>query len=355
MPFDPYSAAAMAAGSVIGGMLQGNAAKDAAATQAAAQTQAAQIAADAAKFRPVGVTTGFGSSNFTIDPKTGYVTGAGYTLTPEMQAQRDRLLGISGGMLDQFGNAVTATQPMGTAAQTAMTLGQGYLATSPQAMADKYMRDNLALVAPDRASVLADIRNSLAQTGRSGIAIGGGNGMMATNPELAAYYNALTKQDLNLAAQATQGGMDYAKFGAGMVGTGGDLLKQMYGTQTSAFTPYSTALGGASAVENLGQNALDLGVNIGGRTTQSNAEAGRLLSTGITNAAQTMAGANAYSPWANLISGATTALGNYAMQPSNQIVAGSGSTMTPTSVMWGGKSAPTFTSVWSNNNQQQPY
>lgn len=304
--------AAIAGGNIFGGLLQGNAASNAASTQAAAQLEAARIAAEAARFRPVGVTTGFGSSNFTIDPKTGYVTGAGYTLSPEMQRQQDKLMSIAGGMLDQFGSSVSRTAPMGTAADTAMTLGQSYLATDPQAIAAKYMADQQALLAPDRAAALAELRNNLAQTGRSGIAIGGGNGMMATNPELAALYNAQARQDLGLAAQATQGGMDYAKFGAGMVGTGGDLLKSMYGTQAAAFTPYQTALGGATTIEGLGQNALDLGMQIGGSATAANAASGGLLAAGMTNAANTMAPANAYSPWANILGGVGAALGNYA-------------------------------------------
>ena len=59
----PWTAAA-----IIGsGYLQGQSAKNAANTSAQAQLQAAQIAADAAKFRPVGVTSRYGTSQFTTD------------------------------------------------------------------------------------------------------------------------------------------------------------------------------------------------------------------------------------------------------------------------------------------------
>jgi hypothetical protein len=51
----------------VGGYLAGNAAQDAAKTSAQAQIEAARIAADAAKFKPVGVTTRFGQSQFTKD------------------------------------------------------------------------------------------------------------------------------------------------------------------------------------------------------------------------------------------------------------------------------------------------
>ena len=82
------AAAAITGGNLLGGYLQGNAAKDAAQTSANAQLQSAQIAADAQKFRPVGITTNFGSSNFQFDPQ-GYISSAGYTLSPELKAQQE--------------------------------------------------------------------------------------------------------------------------------------------------------------------------------------------------------------------------------------------------------------------------
>jgi hypothetical protein len=59
----------------------------------------------------------------------------------------------------------------------------------------------------------------------------------------------------------------------------------------------------SSALERLAQTPLNLGINIGGQTTAASADAGRLLSTGITNAASTMKPSNAYSASGNLFSG----------------------------------------------------
>ena len=165
---------------------------------------------------------------------------------------------------------------------------------------------------------------------------------MAANPEMNAYYNALRQQDLGLAANATQGGMeyanfgnqmvgaggdmynrmyqgkaasydpydravrtgvDYSKFGGGMMGAGGDMLNSMYNVQANAYNPYNTSLGGATNLENRGQNSMDLGVVLGGRTTAANADAGRLLGQGMYDAATTMQPSNQYSPWGNLLSG----------------------------------------------------
>jgi hypothetical protein len=49
-----------------------------------------------AQFRPIGITTGFGSSRFNVND-LGQVTEAGYELTPELQGLRNRLLGLATG------------------------------------------------------------------------------------------------------------------------------------------------------------------------------------------------------------------------------------------------------------------
>ena len=295
----------------IGGLIQGQAATGAAQTQADAQIRAAQIAADAAKFKPVGVTTGFGSSQFGFDAN-GNLNSAGYNLTPEMKAQRDALIGQSTGLLAQAGGAQAATAPMGQAAQTMMGLGQGYLGSTPQEQAQKYLNDQLGLLSPQRASDMAKLQAEMQAQGRGGFAIGGGvNGQGAANPQLQALYNAQMQQNNQLAANATQGGMDYATFGANMVGNGGNLLSSMYGVQNNAYTPYTTALTGANTVEGLGQNAMTMGANLGNTATAASAAAGRLQGQGITNAANTMAPANAYSPWANILGGAGNLFSQY--------------------------------------------
>jgi hypothetical protein len=142
---------------------------------------------------------------------------------------------------------------------------------------------------------------------------GGVNGQMAANPEMQAYWNARMQQDAQLAANATQGGMDYAKFGIGTVGSGGDLLSSMYGTQVNAASPYTTALNTANTIEGMGQNAMTLGTNLGNSTTAAAAATGRLQGQGITAAANTI-GTTAQtlgSPWGNLLMGGANALQNY--------------------------------------------
>jgi hypothetical protein len=152
------------------------------------------------------------------------------------------------------------------------------------------------------------LQTNLFNTGRSGLAVGGtglrpggGEGLKAANPEMEAYYNALAQQDAQLAANAMQAGQQQVAFGAGLFGTGGNLANQGYGLQAAALGPYQSYLQGATGLENLGQQSLEMGSNLGrniANTTGANA-----LYQGGTGAAQTMGMANAYNPFATALTG----------------------------------------------------
>jgi len=307
----PITAALIGGGaSLLGGLFGGSSAKRAAQTQADAQLKAAQLAADEARFRPVGVTTRFGQSNFTTDPTTGRVTGAGYTLTPEMKAMQDRFLGLAGTGLTQAEGAQQQFAPLQGAAQGLFNLGQQYIAQSPQEAAQQYMAKQQELLAPSRERQYGALQNQLFQTGRGGLSVGatgarpsGAAGLGASNPETEAYYNALAQQDAQLAAQAMQAGQQQTAFGAGLFGTGGNLLTQGYQGQAGALAPYQAYLSGATGLENLGQQPLEIGSALGGRNANT-AGSNALLQGGM-SAAQSMGMANAYNPFATALVGAS--------------------------------------------------
>jgi hypothetical protein len=269
----------------MGAKKQASATTDAARMQSDAAIQAAEMA----RFRPVGVTTGFGSSQFATDAE-GNVTGASYQLTPELQAIRNRLISQAGAYDPTAAQALT--QPLTGAAQSLFGLGSQYLAESPQAAAQNYIAGRQALLGPQRERELAGIRNRLFTTGRTGLATGGtmsGN-MAQTNPELAAYYNSIANQDLQLASEADQAAKQNITFGAGLFGTGGQLGATVPSLLTSYYSPLQTQLGVAGSVEQLGQQPFELGSAIGGRQATAGAAAGNLLSSGIGGASRTMAG-----------------------------------------------------------------
>jgi hypothetical protein len=248
----PWGAAAAVAGAVI----TSEASKKAASSSADAQRYAADQAAESASFRPVGVTTGFGQSQFGYD-EAGKLSSAGYTLTPEMQAIRNKLIsqagaqtpeqiaaatqglyGAAGGMFNLAGQFMPTTTDRNISPE-AQALSQRYsgvaaglmpstfqTGASPAAQAyaenlrqtalqlapktydtrqaaQTYMTEQEAVLEAGRNQQLSAIRNQLAQSGRGGLAVGGDGNMQAANPELAAYYNSLAQQRLGLAAQST--------------------------------------------------------------------------------------------------------------------------------------------------------
>jgi hypothetical protein len=292
-----------------GGLFGGSSARRAAEAQSRAQIESARIAAEEARFRPVGITTRFGQSQFQTGPE-GRVTGASYTLDPQLAAMQDRFLGLAGGGLTQAEQAQQQFAPLQGAAQGLFGLGQQYLAQSPEAAAQQYMTAQQNLLAPSRERQFAQLQNQLFNTGRGGLAVGatgerpgGAAGLGAANPEMEAYYNALAQQDAALAAQAQQAGQQQVAFGANLFGTGGELLRGGYQGQTAALGPYEAYLRGATGLETLGQAPLDIGAQLGGRMANP-AGAQALLQGGIA-AAGTQARADAYNPFATALVGAS--------------------------------------------------
>jgi len=187
--------------------------------------QATQQAVAGSQFRPVGVTTRFGSSNFQIDPATGQLVSAGYTASPEITSAQNKLL----------------------------NLGSSYLAQTPQDVAQKYMQDQLALLAPSREQQSANLINQLQNTGRTGLSVAQGGGLLAANPEMAALANARSLQDLQLAANAQQAGQQNVLFGTGLFGQAGNL-------ENMAQQPFNLGTGLGTSVSNAGARAGQLGI-----------------------------------------------------------------------------------------------
>lgn len=293
-----------AGASLLGGAMQGQSARDAANISSDAQIRAAQIAADAARFRPVGITTRYGTSNFQTDA-SGNLIGAGYNVSPELRAYQDRLQALTGGALTQAEQAQQQYAPLQQGAQGLFGLGQQYLAQSPEQVAAKYMAQQQDLLAPSRERSMAQLQNQLYQQGRGGLSVGatsarpsGAAGFGAASPEMEAYYNAMAQQDAQLAANAQQAGQQNVAFGAGLFGSGSQLMNQYQSGQVGALNPFTTYLGGGQAIEQMGQQPLTLSAGLGGQAAAYGANAGRSLLEGGMNAALTQQQANAYNPFA---------------------------------------------------------
>lgn len=262
-----------------GGLLQGQSSQSAARQLGAQQAALAEKTLQMGKFQPVGVTTRFGTSAFTTDPITGAITPS-YTLSPETKAYQDTLSGMGIQSL--------------TAGQGLMNLGKQYIGESPEAVRQRYMETQLATLAPAEAQTLAEIRNRLQQTGRGGFATGAtapeAGGLMATSPELAAYYNSLANTRRQLAAEAEKQYQGQVNFGQGLM--------------TGAVKPFESVFGAQKSVETAGQQPLGLSTDFATTVAQRQADQARNYATAMGASYQTQAGANAYNPYATAFLGA---------------------------------------------------
>ena len=342
-----------------GSLVQGQATKSAANTAANATMEAARIAAESSRFRPVGVTGSFaGQPRYTYDAQ-GNVTNVDLGISPELQAYRQQLGGLTSQQLQQGLMAPQQYAPLQSAAGGLFDLSSRYLGQSPEEVAQKYIASQQDLLAPTRERQLADLRNRNFQTGREGLSVGGtglrpggGLGLSAANPEMEAYYNALAQQDLQLAAQAQAAGQQQVAFGTGLFGSGSQLLGQYQAGQVGALSPFQTSLGLGGTIEQMGQTPLDISAQLAGRTATAGANVGQALLSGGINAARTSQAGNAYNPLANVLQGVGTnpylgqAVTQYrqpyvnAQQQMNQYGAENvygfgGQGTVPTSVEWG--------------------
>ena len=287
-----------------GGLLQQQTSRQAAQKAQAMIDAETAAAKQAAQFRPVGMTTRFGTSQFQVDPTTGQITSAGYTLSPEAKAAQDRLVNLAGAGLTQAEQAQQQFAPLQTGAQRLFGLGNQYLAQTPEQVAQNYMNQQLALLQPGRELELANLQNKLQQQGRAGLSVAQGGTYGATTPELQALYNARAMQEAQLAAQAQQAGQQQVAFGAGLLGQGAGTLGQYYAGQQAAYAPYTTALGQVQALETAAQQPLNISAQLAQQSANAGANVGRLgLSGAGMSTALATGDAATNNPYASLLAG----------------------------------------------------
>jgi hypothetical protein len=233
-------------GSVVGNLLGARSASKSAQKAADAQLQAGREAAEAAKFRPYAVTSGFGSSFFDEDKQT-----AGYDLDPRLAAFRDQNYGLATNVYDQLGVA------------------------DPEEFAAQVMAERQGLLQPTRMAEDIALRNQQLGRGRIGLgltgaAAGAGMGGMV-NPEQFSLQRARALADAQMSAEARElGQADIDR----LIGRASGLFQQGAGIEQLGMIPLTTGadLGKAhaSAGANAGQSLLAGGM----AASQSNLAAG---------------------------------------------------------------------------------
>jgi hypothetical protein len=261
---------------LIGSSMAGQSAERAARTQAAAQERAAQLAAEEARFRPVGITSRFGTSAFQFGPE-GRLSGASYTASPEIQALQNRLSALYG---DSLGLAEMAPET----ARGLFNLGTGYLSESPEAARQRIFNQLQTAREPAQIREEQRLGAGVFGRGRAGLNISG-----MGQPELFALAQAREEQRMQDVLAAEQQAQQQIGFGQG-------LLSSAYQLPVQALAPFQTQFGTAQSLEAAAMEPLSLGAQLGGRTAQAGGTAAQLLGSGLTSAAQTRAQGSMVGP-----------------------------------------------------------
>jgi hypothetical protein len=244
-----------AGGSLIGGYMGAQATRDAAKTSLqagreanAANLEAARIAADAAKFRPYSITSGFGQGFFDTEKNT-----AGYNIDPRLASFRDTL----------YGQAEQTMGSMGT----------------PEEVAQQYYQQQMGLLAPQRTQEDIMARERGLQTGRIGLGVSAGYGgagdvVGMLNPDDFARMRARELSNAQIANESTTYGQN--------------LIDKLIARGTGLFTA-------GAGVEQLGMSPLTMGADIGNKASISQGQqANALLQGGMAGSrAMLDAGTNA--------------------------------------------------------------
>jgi hypothetical protein len=271
-----------------GGLISGGKSADASLGQAEALRAAADKASAMAMFKPMGMTTAFGTSAFTPE-------GAGsYTLSPQLKAIQDRLFGQAGAYDPT--QVAQAAQPLYGGASSLFNLGQQYLATSPEQAAQQYMAQQQGLLAPGRAAEEARLATANYGRGTGGLGVQTGTGTAPSNPLAQALFNARAQKDAELAAQADVYGQKRTVFGAGLFGTGGELLGQVPTLTTAGYNPLQTQLNLLGGVEKMGQQPFMLSQDLANQYATAGARAGELYLKPQLAASQAYSQYQGYSP-----------------------------------------------------------
>jgi hypothetical protein len=251
-----------AVASLAGNLLGANAAKKAAETSAAATRYAADQAADAAKFKPYSLTTGFGKSFFDTENNT-----AGYDIDPRLAAFRDQLYGQAGQTLSQL---------------------EG---TNPELEAQNYVNQQMGLLAPTREAEDLALRQRMLGGGRIGLGLSsgyfGGDGSGLINPD---------QYGVNLARERAN-----AEIGAAGTAYGQNMIDKLISRGTGLFSS-------GAGIEQLGMMPLTMGADLGkAGVAAGSTQAQALLQGGIGAANANLAGglnqANMYQQAGKTIGG----------------------------------------------------
>ena len=182
-----------------------------------ANIEAAKIAAEASKFKPYSITSGYGRSFFNPETQT-----AGYEIDPRLAAFRDTLYGEATKTLAQLGS------------------------TNPEAEAQKYVNQQMGLLQPTRNAEDVALRQKMLGSGRIGLGVSagvvGGDGSGLVSPDQFGLNLARERANAEIAAAGTTYGQN--------------IMDKLIARGTGLFSS-------GAGIEELGMKPLTLGADVG--------------------------------------------------------------------------------------------
>lgn len=280
MGLDPMTIAGGA--QLVGGLLGRSSAKSAASgyeALARAQIESAKIAAEEARFRPIGITTRFGSATPEFNEE-GRLSGYTYEASPEVIAFQDQLARLYSGALGQAEQA-TALQPQfQQAAQGLFNLGQQYI---PQSQ-EQVVAEQMALLRPYDIEEEQRLAATTFGRGRGGLSIG-----VSGSPDLKALAEARARRNAQIAASAPELLATRAKQAADLYTQGAGLFGTGYQTQQASLAPFMSQFGAAQQLEETAQQPMQIGAALGAKSAQFGGQAAQIMQGGANAAANLQA------------------------------------------------------------------
>lgn len=230
------------------------------------------------------MTSRFGTGAFDITDVGGVprVTGARYTVAPELQAIQDQIMGLTGGAVTTAQEAQMAAQPLGMAAQRLFNLGGQYISESPEAARQRIYSQLQEARLPSQLQEEQRLSAGAFGRGRAGLNIGG-----VGQPELYSLARAREAQRAQDIVSAEQQAQQQVQFGGGLFGLGAQQLGQQYAIPTQALGPLQSYLGTIGTIEELGQQPFKLGLQVGGAAQPGATAGAQMLQSGLSSAAAT--------------------------------------------------------------------
>ena len=209
-------------------------------------------------FRPVAMKTLYGQSEFKVDPVTGAVTSASYTPSESVQEQQGRLGVLMGQGLTAAEQAVPFAQQYAEPAQGLFSLGQSYLADTPEEARQRYMQQQMDVLRPYDIEEEQRLARTTFGRGAGGLSVGAGG-----NPYLQALQESRNRRNLQLAAGAEQAAQQQIGFGTQQLGKAAGLMGTGYDMMQGSLAPYQSYLANQARLEELAQQPITMGANLG--------------------------------------------------------------------------------------------